>query len=396
MSRGDSARASIRRSRARRATLSVMNSASWPEAPHTSTHSEQPLQCTGSTKMPNEAGARPWRLAGTSRVLLGVDEVRSRRSTPRRSGRPGARRTPAMRPSSSASGMTIARMAAVGAGADARHAADALLGDEAAGSAARGALKSRDRGRAGRDDAPRQPDVGAAARDRRRPCDRPARRCVRSPRRSAWTSNRRPAAARRASWASLGSPCPCPASRDLEVIGPSSRVLRRSRAPGRSSTGRRSGWSSGRRRPPAGGRASRSIFRAASSSVVRAVAGDGRRVHQVADREARPAHPEVFGGAGADRSVWERTPTSDPGGIDHGQPADGASSRSRAASVSGCIGPDHDRVARHGVATVTASSRRSAGYGARRPSRTPLQQPLLLGDGSVAAVAAGRTQRSPR
>ena len=41
----------------------------WPSAAHTSTHSAQPLQCTGSMKIPNPAGASPlW--AGTSAYLL--------------------------------------------------------------------------------------------------------------------------------------------------------------------------------------------------------------------------------------------------------------------------------------------------------------------------------------
>ena len=47
------------------ATLSIITSASWPSAAQTSTHSAQPLQWTGSTKMPN-APARGPCVAGTS------------------------------------------------------------------------------------------------------------------------------------------------------------------------------------------------------------------------------------------------------------------------------------------------------------------------------------------
>ena len=51
------------------ATLSIMISASWPSALQTSTHSAQPLQCWGSTKIPNMAGSMPLR-AGTSAYFL--------------------------------------------------------------------------------------------------------------------------------------------------------------------------------------------------------------------------------------------------------------------------------------------------------------------------------------
>ena len=46
-------------------TLSIITSASYPSAAQTSTHSAQPLQWIGSTKMPKAAGSSPLR-AGTS------------------------------------------------------------------------------------------------------------------------------------------------------------------------------------------------------------------------------------------------------------------------------------------------------------------------------------------
>ena len=89
---GDSARASPRR--AGLAALACRSSsASWPSALHTSTHSAQPLQWIGSTKIPNVAGSRP-RRAGTSPYFVVWAKCASR---PSRGGgwfRFAGRRTP--------------------------------------------------------------------------------------------------------------------------------------------------------------------------------------------------------------------------------------------------------------------------------------------------------------
>ncbi len=105
-----------------------MTRASWPWATQTSTHSAQPLQWAGSMKRPKSRRLDA-ALGGDVGVLGRVDEVGLGRLGGQRRVRLAGRES-VDRVASEPFGWAVAIDGAVGAGADAGHAADTLVGDE--------------------------------------------------------------------------------------------------------------------------------------------------------------------------------------------------------------------------------------------------------------------------
>ena len=115
------------------------------------------LAVAGVDEDPERAGSWP-RFAGTSAYFCVCGEVAASARPPQRPGPAAAGERPRA-PASSDSGRATREDRRVGAGVDAGHAADALLGDEVR-DARREAAEVAGRGGAGRDDAAGQAGVG--------------------------------------------------------------------------------------------------------------------------------------------------------------------------------------------------------------------------------------------